>query len=176
MASMHFYDFETDVPEASDIYLSLLECEGRTDTLYTYANTRVAEVEGQAVGALLSYPGEIYRELRDKTFQQYWPGFFAEHAGDDVETGPGEYYLDSLAVLPAFRRQGICRALMEDGIRKGIALGYRQISLVADSDMPHLLRLYASVGFVPAGHRHAFGVDFQRMVYHCASDACNGRI
>lgn len=166
MAGMHFYDFETPTPGQSDIYEGLVECEGRDDTLYTYRHTRIAEVSGLPVGTLLSYPGEIYRELRDKTFRQYWPAFFAEHSGDDPETGPGEYYLDSLAVIPSFRGQGIGSALLRDGIRKGSDLGYKRITLVADSDLPHLVRLYESVGFMPEGHRRAYGVDFQRMVYH----------
>ena len=52
-----------------------------------------------------------------------------------------------------------------NGIRKGESLGYNRIALVADSDMPHLVRLYESIGFVPADHRQAFGVDFQRMIF-----------
>ena len=166
MAGMHFYDFGTISPEQSDIYEGLVDCEGRDDTLYTYRHTRIAEVSGISVGTLLSYPGEIYWELRDKTFRQYWPAFFAEHSEDDLETGPGEYYLDSLAVIPSFRGQGIGSALLRDGIRKGADLGYKFITLVADSDLPHLVRLYESVGFRPEGRRRAYGVDFQRMVYH----------
>lgn len=165
MAGMHFYDFETPTPVQSEIYEGLVECVGRDDTLYTYRNTRIAEAGGISVGILLSYPGEIYKEVRDKTFRRYWPAFFAEHSGDDLETGPGEYYLDSLAVIPSFRGQGIGSTLLRDGIQKGSALGYRRIALVADSDLPQLVHLYESVGFRPEGHRRAFGVDFQRMVF-----------
>ena len=122
-------------------------------------------MDGKMAGALLSYPGEIYKDLRASTFKEFWPGFFAQFCEDDPETGPGEYYLDSLAVLPEYRGKGIGRALLEDGIQKGIILGFRQVSLVADAEMPKLIHLYQSVGFVSAGHRHAFGVDFQRMIY-----------
>ena len=81
------------------------------------------------------------------------------------KSDPGEYYLDSLAVLPAFRHQGIGKAMLEDGIRRGIEEGFTQIALVADSSMPHLVSLYESLGFTPAEHRHAFGTDFLRMLY-----------
>lgn len=87
-------------------------------------------------------------------------------AESEQETDPGEYYLDSLAVLPECRHRGIGQALLLDGIQLGTSRGYRQIALVADSEYPHLIRLYESIGFVPADHRLAFGVDFQRMVYH----------
>lgn len=165
MAGMHFYDFETDIPEDSDIYERLIECEQRDDLLYSYRHTRVAEMDGTPVGSLLSYPGEIYRNLRHKTFNELWPDLAQMDAESEMETGPGEYYLDSLAVLPSCRYHGIGKALLLDGIRKGEELGYDRIALVADSDMPHLVRLYESIGFVPADHRHAFGVDFQRMIY-----------
>ena len=36
---------------------------------------------------------------------------------------------------------------------------------LADSDYPHLIRLYESIGFVHAEHRHAFGSDYLRMIY-----------
>ena len=166
MAGMHMYDFEEALNDDMSVILERLSiCEERTDTLYTHARTRVAEFDGTPVAALLSYPGELYKPLKEKTFRELWPGFFAQFASDDPETGPGEYYLDSLAVLPAFRHQGIGRALMKDGIWIGLSKGFNQIALVADSEMPHLVSLYESLGFVPEEHRHAFGTDFQRMVF-----------
>ena len=165
MAGMHFYDFETEIPEETRIYERLIECERRDDLLYSYRYTRIAEKDGIPVGSLLSYPGDIYQELRHKTFSELWPDLAQMDAESEMETGPGEFYLDSLAVLPQYRCLGIGRALLMDGIRKGTCLGFPQIALVADSDMPHLIRLYESIGFVTAGHRQAFGVDFQRMVY-----------
>ncbi len=68
VAGMHFYDFETEIPENKDIYLNLVDCERRTDLLYSYKDSRVAEVDGKVVGSLLSYPGDNYKELRRKSF------------------------------------------------------------------------------------------------------------
>lgn len=165
MAGMHFYDFETDIPQQKDIYNRLVDSERKEDWLYTYKNTRVAEMKGKLVGALLSYPGDIYRELRHKTFTELWPDLTQMEAESEQETDPGEYYLDSLAVLPDYRGQGIGRTLLRDGIQKGISMGFTHIALIADAEMPHLISLYTSIGFKSAEHRHAFGVDFQRMIY-----------
>lgn len=166
LAGMHFYDFEGQPGDDLAFFLgNLIKSESREDTLYSYARTRVAEVDGKAVGALLSYPGELYKDLKENTFREFWPEYFSQFGADDPETDPGEYYLDSLAVLPAFRKQGIGRSLLEDGIRLGIQQGFTQIALVADAEMPHLVGLYQSMGFVPAGHRHAFDTDFLRMLY-----------
>lgn len=165
LAGFHLYDFESEGPKDKKLYLLLNECIKREDLLYTFKFARIAEVDGAAAGALLSYPGELYRGLRHKTFVELWPDLLRLDAESEQETGPGEFYLDSLAVAPAFRHQGIGRLLIEDGIRKGIDLGYKQIGLVADVTMPHLLRLYASYGFVPEERRKVLGINFQRMIY-----------
>ena len=107
MAGMHFYDFETQIPSERDIYDRLVECKRREDLLYSYARTRIAEVDGSVAGSLLSYPGDIYREMREKTFRELWPDFFKMDQASDQEADPGEYYLDTLAVLPQYRRRGI---------------------------------------------------------------------
>ena len=165
IAGMHFYDFETEIPENKDIYLNLVECEKRTDLLYTYKDSRIAEVDGKVVGSLLSYPGDKYKELRRRSFEVFWPDYMRIDEESEQETGPGEYYLDTIAVLPEYRRRGIGSALLKDGIKRGIAAGFKTITLVVDSDMPHLIKLYESVGFQKAEHRWVFGIDFLRMVY-----------
>ena len=43
------------------------------------------------------YPGDIYRDLRRKTFTEFWPELAEEEATYDQETDPGEYYLDCVA-------------------------------------------------------------------------------
>ena len=165
MAGMHFYDFESDIPKNIEIYRRLTECERRGDLLYTYKNSRVAEEDGVVVGSILSYPGEIYKDLRHRTFTELWPDIMELDTNSDLETGPGEYYLDTLAVLPSYRGRGIGRALIQDAIERGLGLGYEKITLVVDPDMPQLITLYSLLGFTLADHRHVFGIDFQRMVY-----------
>jgi len=94
MAGIHFCDFDKPLTDdMSYILESLTECETQEDTLYSFSKTRVAEMDGKPTGALLSYPGEYYKELREKTFRQYWPGFFTEYPDSDMETDPGSIIL-----------------------------------------------------------------------------------
>ena len=165
LSGMHFYDFETYPSDhMAGILSGLTASETLEDTLYTFMNTRVAELNGTPAGALLSYPGEEYLSRKERTFREFWPEYFSEHSADVPETDPGEWYLDSLAVHPEFRNMGIGKALLQDGIRKGFSQGFNRVALVADPEYPHLVRLYKSLGFVPEGTRHAFGTDFLRMV------------
>ena len=97
----------------------------REDTLYSYARTRIACVDGRSAGALISYPGEDNAALRTFTWSLLDgdsssaaaasnPETSSQESGDcdssadlfadvDEECEAGEYYLDSLAVHPDFR-------------------------------------------------------------------------
>lgn len=81
----------------------------------------------------------------------------------DLETFPGEYYLDSLAVLPEFRGQGIGRALLLDGVAKGRQAGFERVTLIVDVDKPKNITLYESLGFVRDETISFFGHQYYRM-------------
>lgn len=72
---------------------------------------------------------------------ELWPNLAQIDAESEQETDPGEYHLDSLAVLPGYRHHGIGRALLLDGIQLGASLGYKQLALVADSARIHIKSL-----------------------------------
>lgn len=97
----------------------------REDTMYSFARTRIACVDGRLAGALISYPGGENAELRDFTWgllnDESSPAADASNpetsspvscecdsaadpfADAEPECEAGEYYLDSLAVHPSFR-------------------------------------------------------------------------
>ena len=129
LAGMHMYDFEEyQSDNMRDILAGLTKCEVREDTLYTFRNTRVAEVGGEPAGALLSYPGEEYLVLRERTFREYWPAFFEQFTSDDPETDPGEWYLDSLAVHPEGAPSGRHPERTREWILQGCAGGRPGVS------------------------------------------------
>ncbi|MBQ9470764.1 MAG: GNAT family N-acetyltransferase [Bacteroidales bacterium] len=166
MAAMHLHDFEQPMPSALlDLHRRLSNSQLRVDTLYTHAHSRIALANGQVAGSLLSYPGDIYRARRRATFERLWPQLMELEERSEQETDPGEYYLDSLAVLPAFRHGGVARALIADGIARGRGQGYARIALVVDASMPHLVDYYKGLGFGPLDRRRAFDTDFLRMGY-----------
>lgn len=134
----------------------------REDTLYSYKNCAIVEIEGKKVGGLISYVGKGYHEVKMHTF-----GLVKEHLSFDIdkmddETREGEYYLDSAAVLPEYRGQGIGRKLIEYGVSKAQKLGLLPI-LACDPDNANAYKLYTSIGFKENGHLFIFGEDYLRM-------------
>ena len=70
-----------------------------------------------------------------------------DHSGMDDETQAGELYLDSLAVLPDYRRQGIAHCLLHATKEKADKMGLPCVGLLVDKGNPAGEALYASVGF-----------------------------
>ncbi|WP_296164937.1 GNAT family N-acetyltransferase [uncultured Porphyromonas sp.] len=161
MAAIERYNFVDDMDEEqSTLYEWLLDICARTDTLYSYRNTLVAKVDDEVVGCLISYPGDDYEAKRAFTFAAL------DGAGpSDTETGPGEYYLDTLALLPAARGHRIGLRLMESVIDYAIReLGYDRFTLLVDEDKPRLEAYYTMLDFQRDERVYFMGHPYYRMV------------
>lgn len=133
------------------------------DTLYSWKKTLIATTpEGTPVAGLIAYPGEGYLECRRRTFAMVGDSLPFDPETMDLETRDGEYYLDSLAVLPEHRGQGLARLLLSQGIQRAHALG-RPAILACAPDNVGAKSLYESLGFAERGHMFIFGEDYLRM-------------
>ncbi len=136
-------------------------CE-REDVLYSYKNTLIAWDGDTPLGLCLAYDGENYHEIRIRTFALF--AAISDKEGNDMdlenaedETEAGEYYIDSLAVMPEYRRLGIGRLLMEAQIKRGRQLGFTHFTLLVDPANPNAQKLYSQLGFRYESDCYAFG-------------------
>ena len=134
----------------------------RTDTLYTYRNATIVELNGVKVGGLISYPGKGYHDIRVHTFSLVKAHLSFDPMMMDDETREGEYYLDSAAVLPEYRGKGIGRKIIEYGVKLGRSKGLLPV-LACDPENKNAYVLYTSIGFREDGHLFIFGEDYLRM-------------
>jgi ribosomal protein S18 acetylase RimI-like enzyme len=128
----------------------------REGTQYSYTGALVAEVDGQLAGALCGYDGALLEPLREGTLEvirKYNP---AVRVLDD-ETQAGEFYLDSIGVLPQFRGLGIGAMLLSEMTRRAHEAGHQHVALIVDEDNPSAEKLYTRLGFRRAGTRMFFG-------------------
>ena len=72
------------------------------DSQYSYRNAFVAEINGNAVGAVVAYDGAELYPLRKTTLEIIYKHTAKELQIAD-ETDSSEFYLDSLAVLPEYQ-------------------------------------------------------------------------
>ena len=164
LAGIDMLDMGEDLPdEQRPIFEHLVEICRMDDTLYSYRHTRIAEMDGMAVGALVAYDGAPYAEMRAKTF-----GLVQQTSGMDLsknamETGPGECYLDSMAILPEYRGHGIGHALMRDRMEWAFRNGFKAVTLLVDKDKPRLQAYYESLGFVQMCEMFVFGAWYWKL-------------
>lgn len=114
---------------------------------YSYRNTLVAMDGDKVIGISVSYDGARLHELRRAFIEAAKKYIGKDHSGMDDETQAGELYLDSLAVLPEYRRQGIARKLLKGTKERANRLGLPCVGLLVDKDNPIGEALYTSVGF-----------------------------
>jgi len=127
----------------------------RDDSQYSWRNTLVAMLtdgnqpsEGaKVIGIATAYDGAKLHELRRAFIESAKQYLDADHSGIDDETQAGELYLDSLAVLPEFRRQGVASQLLEATAQRARQMGIPQVGLLVDKGNPAGERLYLSCGF-----------------------------
>lgn len=144
-------------------YISVLCDIARAEaTQYSYQNAIVAERDGVVVGAVVGYDGARLEELRDGTF-----AIIEERTGRRQtivdETSAGEYYLDSIAVMPEFRGLGVGRVLLKAFVEHAFALGAERVGLIVDKQNPNAERLYTSEGFRAVGERMFFTHEMRHL-------------
>lgn len=136
----------------------------REDSQYSYRNTLVAIDGDQVVGVSVSYDGGKLRELRLAFIEAAKEYLGKDHSGMEDETQAGELYLDSLAVQPDYRRQGIARALLLATKERANQYELPHVGLLVDTDNPNGEALYSSVGFQYVGEKRWGGHFMKHML------------
>lgn len=141
-----------------DVHALFAHLASREDTQYSFLNSRVAvDEEGAPMGVCVSYDGAELIPLRRAFFQEANRRLGWEMAEKDIEslpgeTGPDEFYLDTLMTLPEHRGRGVASGLIKDAKEKAALTG-KPLGLLCDTDNPRARRLYDSLGFRFCGER-----------------------
>lgn len=171
IAALHEGEMPDDIA-ATPAPTSLVQAIANEPILYSYRHTRMADIDGVSAGCFVTYDGALFASLRPRTYQVLGQalGFAGPLPDDDPtfhqqpETQPGEYYLDSLAVLPRFRKSGVGRLLVVDAICQGRNRGHHRFTGLVAVDSPHLLRFYQSEGLQPVSQQDLFGTPYHRLL------------
>jgi ribosomal protein S18 acetylase RimI-like enzyme len=132
--------------ETHPMYDIFMELAGRDSSQYSYRNALVAEVDGVLAGAVVGYDGANLHVLREPLLElvELRMGKVLEI---EDETSAGEFYADSLAVLPAYRGYGVGRTLLAALCDRAFAGGFTKVGLLVDVDNPRAEALYRKLGF-----------------------------
>lgn len=148
--------------ESHPLYDVFKELAGRTDAQYSYCNALIAEVDGVPAGAIVGYDGGRLYELREPLQR-----IMRERQGRELEiedeTSAGEFYLDSLAVLPQFRGMGVGGRLLAYARDRAFDAGFDKVGLLVDFTNPRAEELYTSLGFRRVNATKFLGLDMWHM-------------
>lgn len=133
-------------------------------SMYSWRNSLIAKINGESIGCLISYDGADYRNLRKYTWSKLWGGYDSGYIDNIAEeTKAGEYYLDSMAILPQYRNHDIGKVLMTEAIAEAKQKGFTRFTLIVDVSKPNLKLYYESIGFEEFGEMEFFGHQYKKM-------------
>ncbi len=147
---------EESPEEAMAVLEEFYSCE---ENRLSYENVTVLEMEGRVAGFMLAYHGSRAEAL-DRPLKARLEARGKSAAAIVCEAGPDEFYLDSLAVHPDFRGQGLGTLLLEEFGRLAARAGWRKLSLLVEEHNGGARKLYERLGYAPeealmvAGHRY----------------------
>lgn len=165
MTALHL-DYKAD----ERLYGQIVRLVKDDKTLYSWHRCVLA-VDGETcAGLCLAYDAKDYHERRVRSFTMPYEDGTTLGEEDrslleqEDEAGEGEFYIDSLAVAPEYRKQGTGRMLMLDAINRGKELGLSP-TLLVDPENPGAIRLYSSLGFRYKRDMFAFGQTYHKYHY-----------
>lgn len=150
---------QKDETEAKKFLLPLV---AQTNTQYSYENCLVAEENGKIIAAANVYDGAQLVVLREPVLLQIRKIHGADFYVED-ETGPGEIYLDCLAVDPEYRGRGLGSKILAHLIRYHVADRRQKLGLLVDEDNPDAKRLYLRSGFHSVGRKTLAGKNMEHL-------------
>lgn len=147
-----------------DFHRMMTELVEMNESLYSYQHTLVATTaRGELAGICVAYDGKHLRRWREAFYDAARRHLGRNLEGMDDETQAGEYYVDSLAVKPEYRRQGVARQLLRAVISEH---GNDQpVGLLVDQGNPGAERMYQQVGFRYAGDAQWGGHAMRHLQY-----------
>ncbi len=139
-------------------------CE-RDDTLYTWRFGTVAVTDGGIpIGASIAYPGDDYHQRMLTSFSHARSMVSFDVQSMEDESQAGEMYLDTLAVVPTYRRRGVAQALMRHWLQQAESRGLTAtLACARDNGKAHTL--YESIGLRDECLVFIFGDYYQKMSY-----------
>lgn len=140
---------------ADDVTRMFATLAARDDSQYSWRNTlKAIDDNGEPMGYVVGYDGAKLHHLRKAFFAEARRVLDREMEGTmDDECQPDEFYLDSLAVFPAYRGRGVARSLITAIATRAADCG-KPLGLLCDKTNTRARALYDSLGFKQVGETH----------------------
>lgn len=140
---------------------------------FSYEYIDVAEKDGKIAGLVLAFPAEKEMKL-NKPIMKKLPYMYKRKISNykeevvpmlnSEEAKPGEYYIDSIAVHPNYRKNGLGKKLLMVARKRALKKGFKKVSLIVKPKNKGAIKLYKSSGYNMDGIVDMPSTDYYRMV------------
>lgn len=126
------------------------------ESQYSYKNALIATSDdGETIGGIIAYDGADLRRLRKAFVREAnavlgWNVTEEEAEDWEDEADPGEIYIDSLYVVPEFRKKGVASALIK-AVDKRFSETDKPLGLLVEPENVTALGAYGRLGFKKVG-------------------------
>lgn len=151
------------VPLLDDVFIPLAQSD---NSQYSYLNSLVAEdPQGNVAGVIVGYDGARLHELRQAFVEtaNRVLGYNWKEEEFDEETTPDEFYLDSLAVFPEYRSQGLARKLIDAMVQANSDIK-KPFAMLCEPTNRNAYELYTRMGFQDVGMRRFAGIPMRHLI------------
>lgn len=131
---------------------------------YSFENCWVAEIEKEVVAAACIYDGAKLKVLRKPVAEEI-AGMFGRNFNPEDETQAGEFYIDSVGVMPSHQGMGIGTKIFEFLIEEYVYTRKKVIGLLVDKENPDAKRLYLKLGFKYSGDKNLAGKQMEHFQF-----------
>ena len=140
---------------------------------FSYEYIDVAEKDGKIAGLVLAFPAEKEMKLNIpiiKKLPYMYKRKISNYKEEVVpmlsseEAKPGEYYIDSIAVHPNYRKNGLGKKLLMVARKRALKKGFKKVSLIVKPKNKGAIKLYKSSGYNMDRTVDMPSTDYYRMV------------
>ena len=117
------------------------------DNRISFQNTIAADVLDEAVGVIISYPGDHAAVLDEPILNRLRKKRRNQEIYFDKEADAGDYYIDTICVDPKFQGYGIGTALIKRAEAAAKQIGYNRVSLNVAHENLKAGNLYKKLGY-----------------------------
>jgi ribosomal protein S18 acetylase RimI-like enzyme len=153
----------TGETEEEKVTERLRELFKRTDNRHSYLYTYIAEMNDQMAGIMVLYPGED-APILDRNLSTWLMEKGVHTPEIDAESLPGELYIDTVCIDPAFRGKGIGTQLFTFTEELAKQKGYAKLALNVETQKESATRLYKRLGYEIVSPWTIIGEPFHHMV------------
>ena len=135
-----------------------------TGSQYSYQNVLVWDEAREVCGMILAYDGGQLDQLR-QPFLAYTRSQLGFTGQPEDETQAGEYYIDCLAVSPAYQGKGIAKKLIRALFDRAAEQGHYTVGLLVSKGNDKAKKLYTDLGFEVKGEQSLLGGRHYHLQY-----------